>query len=231
MTGRSTTAIALGAIAALFGAVLIVSGMGPMGEYHDADGYYMSDPLSVNRPSHAIVSSDTGLLRGRWETLTEGSAVLSFIDEPDNVRVQAEASDSGRLFLGIAPTAAVDEYLDGVAHCHITDWNADLAAINEVEYATHDGTAPPGPPGAEAFWEVSVEGTGLQKIDWTIESGSWSAVIMNADASAGVTGELVFGAAPADDIQSIARTSLAVGAAALVVGGLLVYVGVSGRDR
>jgi hypothetical protein len=115
-----------------------------------------------------------------------------------------------------------------VAHDLITDWNADLAAINEVEYTTHEGTAP---PGAEAFWEVSVEGTGPQTMDSTIESGSWSAVIMNADASAGVTGELAFGAAPADDIQSIARTSLAFGAAAVVVGGLLLYVGASSRDR
>lgn len=231
MTGRSTTAIALGAIAALFGAVLILGGMGPMGEYRDTDGYYMSDPLSVNRPSHAIVSGDTDLLRGRWDTLTEGSVVLGFIDEPDDVRMRGEASDSGALFLGIAPTAAVDEYLDGVTHDQITDWNADLAAIDEVEYTTHVGTAPSGPPGAEAFWEVSVEGSGPQTMDWTIESGSWSAVIMNADASAGVTGELAFGAAPADDIQAIARTSLAFGAAALVVGGLLLYVGASGRDR
>lgn len=54
MTGRSNTATALGAIGALVGVVLILGGMGPMGEYHDADGFYMSDPLTVDRPSHAI---------------------------------------------------------------------------------------------------------------------------------------------------------------------------------
>jgi hypothetical protein len=231
MTGRSTTAIASSAVAALLGVVLILSGMGPMGEHRDADGYYMSDPLPVDRASHAIVSGDTNLLRGRWETLTEGSVVLGFVDQPDDVRMQAIASGTNALFLGIAPTSAVDDYLEGVAHDEITDWNADLASIDEVEYTTHPGAAPPDRPGSETFWEISAEGTGQQTLDWTIESGEWTAVIMRADASAGVAGELAFGAAPADDIEALARTSLAFGAGALLVGGLLLYIGVSGRDR
>lgn len=231
VAGRSSTAIASGVIGAFAGVVLIVSGMGPMGEYRDADGFYMSDPLMVDRPSHAVVSDDTGLLSGRYETLTEGSLVLAFLDEPNDVRVQGTASGSEQLFLGIAPASVVDEYLGGVAHDEVTDWNADLAAINEVEYTTHQGTAPPGPPGTEGFWETSVAGTGPQTLDWTIESGDWTVVIMNADASAGITAELAFGAAPTSDIEAVARTSLAFGAGALIVGGLLLYVGVSGRDR
>lgn len=213
MTGRNTTAIALGGIAALVGLVLIVGGMGPMGEHRDADGFYMSDPFTVDRPTHAVVSGDTGLLRGRYETLTEDSLVLAFVDQPDDVRMQGVVSGPNALFLGIAPTSVVDEYLSGAAHDEITDWNADRAAINEVEYATHQGTAPPGPPGSEGFWVTSVAGTGQQTLDWTIESGDWTAVIMNADASPGVTAELT------------------IGAIALIGGGLLLYVGVSGPDR
>jgi len=92
-----------------------------MGEYRDTDGYYMSDPLMVERPSRAIVSGDTDLLRGRYETLTEGSLVLGFVDEPDDVRVQGISSGSSGLFLGIAPAGAVDSYLEGVTHDAITD--------------------------------------------------------------------------------------------------------------
>ena len=231
MTGRSSTAIALGAIGALVGVVLIFSGMGPMGEYRDPDGYYMSDPFIVERPSRAVVSDDIDLLRGRYETLAEGSVVLGFADEPDDVRVQGIAPGSNALFLGIAPAAAADDYLDGVAHDAITDWNADLAAINEVEYTPHQGAAIPSPPGMEAFWETSVAGPGPQTLDWAIESGDWTLVVMNDDASAGITAELAFGAAPSTDIQAIARTSLAIGAAAVLFGGLLLYVGVSGRDE
>lgn len=231
MTGRNSTAIALGAIGALVGVVLIFSGMGPMGEYRDTDGYYMSDPLAVDRRSHAVVSDDTDLMRGRYETLTEGSVVLGFVAEPEDVRVQGTASGPQGIFIGIAATGDVDAYLDGVTYDEITDWNADLAAINEVEYTPRRGTVLPGPPGIEGFWETSVAGTGPQTLDWTIESGDWTVVLMNADASAGITAELAFGAAPSTDIQAIARTSLAIGAGALLVGGLLLYIGVSGHDE
>ncbi len=227
MTGRSITAIVLGGVAALVGLVLMVGGMGPMGEYRDADGFYMSDPLTVDRPTHAIVSADVNLLRGRYETLTHDSVVLAFVDEPDDVRMQGVASEPGALFLGIGPTSAVDDYLGGVAHDAITHWNADRAAINEVEYATHQGTAAPGPPGTESFWVTSTLGTGRQTLDWTIESGDWTVVVMNADASSGVSAELAFGAAPSSDIAAIARTTLMIGAVALIAGGLLLFAGIS----
>jgi len=231
MTGRTRTAVVLGGVAAVVGVVLILGGMGPAGEYRDADGFYMSDPFTADRPSHAIVSGDMDLLRGRYETLTEGSVVLAFAGEPDDVRMQGVASGPKALFMGIAPTSAVDEYLSGVAHDEITDWNADLAAIDEVEYTTHQGTALPGPPGTETFWVTSVAGTGLQTLDWTIESGDWTAVIMNVDASPGVTAELAFGASPSANIDVIAWTSMTVGAIVLIGGGLLLYLGLRRRDR
>lgn len=177
-----------------------------------------------------FVSGDVDLLRGRWETLVEDS-LLEFMDEPDDVRMQGTVSGPNELFLGIAPTSAVDEYFSGIAHDEITDWNADLARINEVEYTTHQGTAPPGPPGTEGYWVTSVAGTGTQTLDWTIEPGDWTTVIMNADASPGITAEVAFGAAPSSDIQAIAGTTLAIGAVALIGGGILLYVGVSDRDR
>ena len=231
MTGRSNTAVAFGAVAVLLGVVLVFSGMGPMGEYRDADGFYMSDPFTVDRASHAIVSNDVDLLRGRYETLTEGSVVLGFVGEPDDVRMQAVARGPGALFLGIADTSAVNEYLDGVAHDEVTDWDSNLAAMTDIEYTTHQGSALPGPPSTEGFWEASTAGTGQQTLDWTIESGDWTAVIMNADASHGIMAELAFGAAPSPDIQAMALTTLAFGAGALAVGGLLLYLGLSGRDR
>jgi hypothetical protein len=230
MTGRSITAIVLGGVAALIGAVLVLSGMGPMGEYRDVDGYYMSDALTVDRPTHAIVSDDVDLLRGRYETLIENS-MLAFADAPDDVRVQGMASPPNALFLGIAPTSAVEDYLSGVAHDEITDWDTNLAALTDIEYRTNVGTAPPGPPGTETFWATSGEGTEMQTLDWTIESGDWTVVIMNADAAAGVAAELAFGAAPESDINDIARTMMMVGSVALIGGGLLVYAGMSSRRR
>lgn len=229
MTGRSRTAVVFGAILAVVGAVLIFGAVGPMGEYRDGDGFYMSDPLTVDRPSHAVVSSDVALLRGRYETLTEGSVVLAFVDEPDDVRMQGIASGPTAIFMGISPASAVDEYLSGVAHDEISDWDADLAAIIDVEYTTHHGTAPAGPPGTETFWVTSVAGAGPQTLDWTIEPGDWTAVIMNADASRGVAAELTFGAAPSTNIGVFSGTTLVVGLLALIGGGLLLYRGLRPR--
>ena len=87
------------------------------------------------------------------------------------------------LFIGIATTSDVDEYLDGAAHNEVTalDFNAADGVIRDVEYTTHEGTGTLSPPGAEPFWATSVEGTGLLTLDWTVQPGDWAAIIMNAD--------------------------------------------------
>ena len=233
MTGRNTktVVIVLGAVVALVGAVLILGAMGPLGQERDDDGYYMSDPFTVERTSHAVVSEDVDLLRGRYETLGESSVVLAVMGDPNEVRMQGMASGSTALFMGIAPTTAVDEYLSGVAYEEITAWEVNRAAIEDIEYTPHTGSAlPPSLPGTEGLWASSVEGTGRQTLDWTIESGEWTVVIMNADASAGVTANLAFGAAPSN-IDTIVFSSLTVGTLALIVGGLLLYRGLRRPDQ
>jgi len=39
-------------------------GIAPLTEPRDTDGYYMSDPVVVDRPSAAVVTTDMDLLRG-----------------------------------------------------------------------------------------------------------------------------------------------------------------------
>ncbi|MEN8114979.1 MAG: hypothetical protein ABFS21_11405, partial [Actinomycetota bacterium] len=120
--------------------------------------------------------------------------------------------------------AAIDAYLDGVAHDEIAGLNLDRASIGDVEYTTHEGTGMLDTPGVEAFWATSVEGIGLQTLDWTVEPGEWTAVIMNADASSGVTAELAFGAT-ASNIAAVAWTKITIGLIALIGGGLAAFLG------
>lgn len=230
MTGRSTTAGVFGVLGALVGLLLIFGAIGPLTEYRDADGFYMSDLFTIDRPSRALVTGDIEILRGRYETVVESSVALVFVADPVDVRMQGVASGPNALFMGIAATTAVDEYLDGVAHDEITDWGLDRAAILDVEYTTHEGTGTPDAPGSETFWVTSIAGTGLQTLDWTIESGAWTAVVMNADSSNGVTAELAFGVAPSNTEDAIAWITLPVGLIALIGGGLLLYRGRRGRD-
>lgn len=231
MTSRKTTAVVSGGFVAFVGLLLMFGALGPLGQRRDADGYYISDPFPVDRPSHAVISGDVDILRGRYETLGESSVVMAFMADPDEVRMHGVASGPTPLFMGIAATTAVDEYLGGVAHDEIISWDVNRAAIEDVEYTTHGGTAPPGSPGTGVPWEASVAGTGAQTLDWTIESGDWTAVIMNADASAGVKAELTFGAADSN-INTIFWISMTVGPIGLIGGGLLMYFGLHrpGRD-
>jgi hypothetical protein len=226
MPDRRGKAIGFGVALLVVGLVLAWSGLAPLSEYWGArDGYFMSNPLTVDRSSQAVIAEDADLLRGRYETLSEETFVLQLMGEPDDVRVQAAAaSTDGVVFIGIAPTAAVDAYLDEVAHDEIVEWDTNLANITDVEYTSHDGTATPGRPDSETFWVASATGAGEQTLDWTIEQGEWTFVAMNGDASSGVAAELRFGTLVPAGLNTIAWAVFIVGLIALIGGGVLLYL-------
>jgi len=232
MTGRTITVV-FGVVVAMVGVVLIFGAAGPLSEYRDADGYYMGDPFPFDRPSHAIVTGDIELLQGRYPDLASDSLLLFVMADPVEVRMQGVASGPDSLFMGIAATPAVAAYLNGAVHDEVTgvERHQESHQIQDVAYTTHQGTDTPGVPGAESFWVASVAGTGVQTLDWTIESGDWTAVIMNDDASSGVTADVAFGAAPPSNIDPIAWTMMTAGFIALLGGGGLVFVGLRHRDR
>jgi hypothetical protein len=232
MTGRKSKSIGFGVAATLVGVVLVFGAIGPLTERRDADGYYMSELFMVGRPSHAIVTGDIDLLRGRYETVVESSVVLAFVGDPAEVRMQGIASEPNALFMGIAASTAVEEYLGGVARDEITAWEADRADILDVEYRVYEGTVPPpGAPGTAGFWETSATGTGMQTLDWTIEPGDWTVVVMNADGSPGVMAELAFGAAPSDSVGTIVWTTFTLGIILLIGGVGLLYFALRRRGR
>lgn len=231
MTDRSTRLVVIGAILLVVGIVLGYSGLAPLTEPRDADGYYMSNALEVERPSRAVVTGDVDLLRGRWDTLTEETFFLELADDPDEVRMQGLTAGSGELFIGIGPADAVETYLDGVGRDEITDFSSNQNNITEVEFTPVAGSRVPSAPATETFWVASATGTETLTLDWTIESGEWMVVVMNADASSGVTAELWFGARPPGFLDPVAWTLSIVGLATLVVGGLLMYIGIKHRRR
>jgi len=51
----------------------------------------------------------------------------------------------------------------------------------------HPGTAVPAAPAAAVPWVAQVQGTGSLTLTWTVTDGDWTAVVMNSDASPGVT--------------------------------------------
>jgi hypothetical protein len=89
----------------------------------------------------------------------------------------------GDVFVGIGPAADVARYLRGAQVDRITQVNWPGGLKTEPEHA---GTRTPPPPQEQSFWAAKAEGPTATLL-WTVQRGDWTMVIMNADASAGVS--------------------------------------------
>jgi hypothetical protein len=137
------------------------------------------------------------------------------------VRIRATTTGGEPIFVGIAPADDVAAYLEGVEHVQIDDLSYDPF---EVAYQRRDGGVPRRPPGAETFWVASASGSGAQTLTWPLEEGTWSAVVMNADASDGVAANMELGA----KINFLGWVALGLplgGGAALLGGAAMIYFG------
>jgi hypothetical protein len=207
--------VGFGTVLVVVGLVLVYNfGLASLAHSPILREHNLTDPLTIEVSSRAVVTDDVELLR--WNTMPE------FVSPPDDVRVEGVAAGSGTLFMGIAPADAVAGYLDGVTHDEITSWDSTQDDITEVVYTRNEGTTDPPAPGTEDFWVASVSGSGEQTLDWTIQSGEWALVIMNADGSPGVSADVRFGVATLSVLFPIGLASLAVGLVALIGGGRLV---------
>ncbi len=135
------------------------------------------------------------------------------------MRIRGSSADGEALFVGIGAAQAVKGYLMGVPYHEVT--SIDLTG-SDVRYEFHDGVAAPLAPGSRAFWVAFDEGPGTQTVDWSIESGEWTAVLMNADGTSGIAADVVFGAKVAN-IVPLAWGMLIGGAALALFGIYLLY--------
>ena len=62
-----------------------------------------------------------------------------------------------------------------------------MAVFGDRAPVGHPGTAVPAAPAAAVPWVAQVQGTGSLTLTWTVTDGDWTAVVMNSDASPGVT--------------------------------------------
>ena len=86
----------------------------------------------------------------------------------------------------------------------------------DTTYRPHTGGEPGTAPDDSDVWIAASAGPGRQNVDWELTDGTWVAVVMNADGSAGVDAEVSVGA------TAPALTAVAVVLLVLAVGGLLV---------
>jgi hypothetical protein len=179
-------------------------------------GYATTSVHRFSTSAPALVTESTHL----------GSAGVEWLYAPDllgKVRIRVTPASSGSaLFVGIGRTADVDRYLAGANHTVISDFFGNK---------THsvDGGAPGSAPGAQHFWVASSTGSGERTVVWKASKGSWTVVVMNANARPGIDVGADLGARfPA--LLWIA-VGLLVAGAVFMAGGVLLILGAIRNPR
>jgi hypothetical protein len=219
MTGRGIIAVVVGIVGVLIGAALIVSAATVLTADRDADGFVITETYAFQSSSRAMVFDDV-------EPFADVPAGLAgWIAEPTDIRLRGARADGGSLFMGIAASADLGRYLTAVAYDEVTGVEFDASSITDVESRLHDGVIGPMTAGTKDIWVAWTEGNGPQTIDWAVESGEWSILVMNSDRSAGLEVGLALGA---QNSNTLVLTWLAIAAGLLFVvgGGYLAYRGV-----
>jgi hypothetical protein len=178
----------------------------------DEAGFLMSREQSLATPTYAIASRNVELHVDAPPAFTPRTLL-------GDAKLTATSRGDTPVFIGIARTSDVEDYLDGVQHVTLLDLEG---GDRRPVYRQHSGTALPSPPDDEDFWVARSAGTGTQEITWELEDGDWTVVVMNADAEPRVVVDVAAGAeVPA--LGWLAGILFAIAAVMLLVGvGLVV---------
>ena len=198
-----------GAIASLLAVALLAGGaLALWGDAQkDDDGYLRTDTERFHAGTRALATENLDVDLGDADWLAQS-------DDLGKIKVQAESRDGKPLFVGIARTSDVEDYLAGVPYTTVDDVEASPF---EADYSRHAGNRHPVAPEHAGIWEESSQGTGRQSIDWEIDDGDWSIVVMNADGSLGVAADVDAGA-NIPFLDELGWSAIGSGAFALVIG-------------
>jgi hypothetical protein len=216
-SGGRITAVVVGGLLVLVALVLL--GAGGTGMWADLTqreaGYVTTDEHEFSTAGSALATEETHL----------GSPGVEWLYSPGllgKVRIRVTHASAGApLFVGIGRSTDVDRYLAGVNHSVISEFFKDkLEAVG--------GGAPRSAPGTQKFWVASSIGSGARNLVWKPKSGSWTVVVMNADARPGIDVRADLGARM-PVVLWIAIGLLVAGAVFLAGGGLLTAGAIRGR--
>jgi hypothetical protein len=179
-------------VALIIGCLLILPGLGLL-----LGGAGVAGAYAFGRDDAGFLSMTVPTLRSPTAAITvEGIVVTTEPDVPSwvfdrldlDLRVTARSLTPGTdLFIGVAPADQVSSYLSGVAHDEVIGISEPRSGVSRAAVLrTTPGTATATAPTSQTFWSASVAGAGQQELTWRVTGGSWAAVLMNADGSAGI---------------------------------------------
>jgi len=210
MNKGSRIALAVtGTIASLV-AVALVAG-GALALWGDSlkgdDGYLKTDTERFSAGTRALATDNLDVDLGDADFLAES-------DDLGKVKVTAESRDGKPVFVGIARTSEVEKYLAGVPYTTVDD--VEVAPF-DADYTRHAGHRHPVSPEHAGIWQASSHGTGERSIEWEVDDGDYSVVVMNADGSLGVDADISAGA-DVPFLDELGWSAIGSGAFALILG-------------
>jgi hypothetical protein len=175
---RRVGRLVLGSFLAFVGLALgggVVAAIYGLENNTDSAGYYVTHVHHYETSSYAL-STETFSIGGVSGVLAAGLA---------RVRLTVTSNEASKpIFVGIASTRNVNDYLNQVSHDELRDINLDPFTI---DYHRLGAGAPTSPPGEQTFWQAQATGSGTQTVSWPVATGLWSAVVMNADGTGNVS--------------------------------------------
>jgi len=207
ITGAVVTVMAVGALA-LGGIALWAN------DQKDDQGYLTTHTHRFETSSHALATENLDID-------LDGAEKLVDTTDLGDIRLKVSPDNGKPVFVGIARTSDVQDYLGGVAHSELKDLDYDPF---EADYVSHPGSQKPAAPADQSIWVASTQGAGSQMLDWDAEEGDWSVVVMNADGSTGVAADIDAGA-KVPYLTEIGWGAIGGGVILLVLAGTLIVLG------
>lgn len=184
----------------------------------DTAGYLTTDTRTFTTATYAVTSDQIDLGTST-DWITPGDVL-------GTVRFRATAIDPTKaVFVGVAPQTAVETYLAGVGHTVVTNW-----ANGHTQTTATAGNRAPSRPAAARIWTAHASGVGTQALTWRPTGGHWVVVVMNANATAGVTVTADAGAT-VPDLAWIAVGLFVIGGILLAAAVVLIAVPVARASR
>jgi hypothetical protein len=181
----------------------------------DRDGYITTDTERFSSGGHALATENLDMALDGPESMLDDGAL-------GKLRVRAESNDGKPVFVGIARTSDVEDYLRGSAHDVVTDVEYDPF---DADYDARSGDREPAAPARQDIWAASAHGSGERALTWEVDDGDWSVVVMNEDGSRGVDAGVSAGVR-IGWLNEAGYVSLATGGLLLLIAGGLLTLGV-----
>jgi hypothetical protein len=182
----------------------------------DDQGYLSTGKERYAASTHALASDNLDID-------LDGAGWIMDRNDLGHVRLAVESSVGKPVFVGIARTSDVSDYLRGTSYTSVTD--VDYSPFRASYRDRDHGGGRPARPADQDFWAASAHGSGTQTVSWDLEDGDWSIVVMNADGSRGVDTD-ISAAAKVSFLGTLGWVSLGGALVLLITAGTLVYLGV-----